>query len=169
MIYEGTAADIGWDERRLRFLLAHGLGWNCPIYQPVLKKAGVEPNESPDHYKRALRPIHREILAGVYRAMATDCRERGIPIFWVLIPRVGRKSDAENQRGLLQTAGAAGFSHVIDVTNAYDGVDPAGLAVESDDFHPNASGHALLARQLDISLSKLPEMAPLEAGARAGS
>jgi len=158
VIYEGTAADVGWDERRLRFLLARGLGWDCPIYDRALVKAGVKPNESPDHYKRALRPIHREILAGVYQTMAADCRKRGVPIFWVLIPRVGRKTDAENQRSLLQTARAAGFSHVIDVTDAYDGVDPSRLAVDSDDFHPNASGHGRLARQLDIALSEFPEM-----------
>ena len=45
------------------------------------------------------------------------------------------------------------------MTDAYDDIDPAGLAIESDDFHPNASGHDLLARQLDIALSELPEMA----------
>ncbi len=85
VIYEGTAADVGWDERRLRYLLARGLGWNCPIYRRALVHAGVKPHENPDDYKRALRPIHQEILAGVYQAMAADCRERGIPIFWVLI------------------------------------------------------------------------------------
>jgi hypothetical protein len=159
VIYEGTAADVGWDERRLRFLLARGLGWDCPIYNHTLASAGVEPDESPDHYKRALRPIHRQILQGVYQTMAADCRGRDIPIFWVLIPRVGRHNDVENQRSLLQTARTAGFSRVIDVTDAFDGLDPSGLAVESDDFHPNASGHDLLARQLDIALSEFPEMA----------
>jgi hypothetical protein len=161
VIYESTAADVGWDERRLRFLLARGLGWDSSIYHSALVNAGVEPHGSPDDYKRELRPRHWEILAGVYQTMAADCRARGIPILWVLVPRVGRKHDEFDQRILLKTARAAGFSHVIDVTDAYDALDSSRLAIGPDDFHPNASGHARLARRLDSALRDLPELALL--------
>ena len=33
VIYESTAADVGWDERRLRYLLARGIGWDSPLYR----------------------------------------------------------------------------------------------------------------------------------------
>jgi hypothetical protein len=158
VIYESTAADVGWDERRLRFLLARGLGWDCPVYDRALAAAGVERSGSPDEYKRALRPRHWEILAGVYQTMAADCRSRGVPIVWVLVPRVGRKSDAALQRALVKTARDAGFSHVVDVTDTYLGQDTAGLAVNPDDFHPNARGHARLARRLESALGELPEL-----------
>ncbi len=161
VICESTAADVGWDERRLRFLLARGLGWDSPIYHSALVRAGVEPNGSPDDYKRALRPRHWDILAGVYQTMAADCRTRGVPILWVLVPRVGRKHDGADQRTLLETARAAGFSHVIDVTDAYDDIDASRLAIDTDDFHPNASGHARLARRLDGALQDLPELSAL--------
>jgi len=161
VIYESTAADVGWDERRLRFLLARGLGWDSHIYHRALVKAGVEPYGSPDDYKRALRPKHWDILAGVYQTMAADCRARGLPILWVLVPRVGRKNARADQQALVQTALAAGFSRVIDVTDAFDGLDPSRLAIEPDDFHPNASGHARLARRLDSALSELPELGRL--------
>jgi lysophospholipase L1-like esterase len=161
VICESTAADVGWDERRLRFLLARGLGWDSPIYHQALVSSGVTPLLSPDDYKRTLRPRHWEILGEVYSTMAKDCRDRGVPIIWVLIPRVGRPSDALDQRALLQTARAAGFSCVVDVTSAYDGLDAARLAVSSLDFHPNALGHALLARRLDGALRELPELCHL--------
>jgi len=161
VIYESTAADVGWDERRLRYLLARGLGWDSPIYHRALVEAGVEPYGSPDDYKRALRPRHWDILAGVYRTMAADCSARGLPILWVLVPRVGRKNDGADQRTLVKTAQAAGFSGVIDVTDAYDDMDPSGLAIEPDDFHPNASGHARLAHRLDGALRELPALRPL--------
>jgi hypothetical protein len=161
VICESTVADVGWDERRLRFLLARGLGWDCPIYQRALIKAGVKPCGSPDDYKRALRPRHWDILAGVYQAMAAECRARGAPIVWVLIPRVGRKHDEADQRTLVKIARSAGFSHVVDATDAYGGVDSYRLAIDSDDYHPNASGHACLARRLDTALSALPELASL--------
>ena len=123
VIYESNAADVGWDERRLRFLLARGIGWDSPIYSPALARAGIDRNSSPDIYKRALRPRHWEILAGVYTAMAADCRSRRVPIVWVLVPRVGRPNDGADNRALIKTAQAAGFSQIVDVTDAYQGLE----------------------------------------------
>jgi GDSL-like Lipase/Acylhydrolase family len=159
VIYEATAADIGWDERRLRFLLARGIGWDCPIYRAALEDAGVQPLGSPDQYKRELKPRHWEILSGAYRFMAADCRARGVPIFWVLVPRIGRRGDADGKHALIETARSAGFSGIIDLTDAFDDLDPASLAVDRDDFHPNALGHARLARRLDQALKPIPEVA----------
>jgi hypothetical protein len=161
VICESTEADIGWDERRLRYLLARGQGWDTPIYREVLASAGVEPHWNPERYKRVLQPRHWEILAGVYRTMVADCRARNVPIVWVLIPRVGRPNDPVGHQALVGMARAAGFSRVIDVTDAYNGLDPASLAVEPDDFHPNAVGHARLAGRLDDALANLPELRPL--------
>jgi hypothetical protein len=161
VICESTAADVGWDERRLRFLLARGLGWDSPIYRQALVRAGVKPFGSPDDYKRALRPRHWEILAGVYHTMAADCASRGVPIIWVLVPRVGRKSDDADQRALIKTAQSAGFSRVVDVSDAYDGIDQAPLAIGPDDFHPNVAGHARLADRLDRAVRELPELSSL--------
>ncbi len=158
VICESTEADAGWDERRLRYVLSRGQGFDSPIYRDVLASAGVAPHWDPERYKRALQPHHREILAGVYRTMAKDCRTRGVPIVWVLIPRVGRSSDPSARRALLESARAAAFDHIVDVTEAYDGLQPGRLAVEPNDFHPNPEGHARLARSLDSALSALPEL-----------
>ena len=43
VIYESTAADVGWDERRLRYLLARGMAWDSPIYHA---RAGTKPVSS---------------------------------------------------------------------------------------------------------------------------
>jgi hypothetical protein len=158
VICESTEADNGWDEKRLRYVLARGFAFDSPLYREVLTAAGVEPYWNPERYKRALQPRHRQILAGAYRVMADDCRTRGVPIIWVLIPRVGRPSDPAGHRALIAEARAAGFTHVVDVSEAYDGLDPAALEVEPDDFHPNPSGHRCLARRLDDALSALPEL-----------
>ena len=48
---------------------------------------------------------------------------------------------------------AAGFDAAVDATDAYDGADPAELAVAPDDFHPNAEGHARIARRLEAAVS----------------
>jgi hypothetical protein len=158
VICESSAADVGWDERRLRFLLPRGIGWDSPLYHDALTRTGVEPLGSPDDYKRALRPHHLEILAGVYCAMVDDCHAHGVPIIWFLVPRVGRKIDDHDRRALNRLAFRAGFSHLIDVTDTYDNIDPGRLAIGEGDFHPNSIGHAHLARRLDSAFSLLPEM-----------
>jgi lysophospholipase L1-like esterase len=165
VIYEATAADIGWDERRLRFLLARGIGWDCPIYHEALTAAGVQPLGSPDQYKRALQPRHWEILAGVYRYMAADCRARGVPVFWILVPRIGRRGDAEGKPALLDTARKAGFAGLIDLTDAFDDLEATRLTVDRDDFHPNALGHARIAQRLDQALEPMPQVAKIWARA----
>jgi hypothetical protein len=158
VIYQSTASDVGWDERRLRYLLARGIGWDSPVYRAVLARSRLERLGSPDDYKRALRPRHWEILAGVYQTMIADCRRARVPIIWVLVPRVGRPSDGPDQRSLLKAAQIAGFTRIIDVSNAYDGLDPAGLSIEPDDFHPNPIAHERLAQWLDRCVGDLPEL-----------
>ena len=167
VICESTEADVGWDERRLRYVLARGQGFDSPLYRDVLAAAGVAPGWSPDEYKHALHPYHREVLAGAYRAMAADGAARGVPIIWVLIPRVGKPTDPAQHDAILAMARSAGFAHVVNASDAYDGLDPARLAVEPDDFHPNAAGHARLAHRLDEALGRPARAgATLEARAR---
>ena len=161
ILFEATAADVGWDQRRLAELLPRGIGWDSPLYGDVLKRAGVRPGATSEDYARALWPYRWDLLAAVYRAVAADCRARGVPCLWVLIPRVGRVVDPAEHRRLLDLARAAGFTAVVDVSDAFDGFDPADLAIHPSDFHPNAEGHALLARRLAEALWPLPALGPL--------
>jgi lysophospholipase L1-like esterase len=161
VLFEATAADIGWDQRRLAGLLARGIGWDSPIFGDVLRRAGVRAGATSEDCAKALHPYRWDLLAAAYRAVAADCRARGVPCLWVLIPRVGRVVDPAQHRRLLDLAKAAGFTAVVDVSDAFDRSDPAALAIHPSDFHPNAEGHALLARRLAEALSALPALRPL--------
>jgi hypothetical protein len=169
VLFEVTPADIGWDQRRLAGLLPRGIGWDSPPYGDVLKRAGVRPGAASEEYARALWPYRWELLEAAYRAVAADCRSRGVPCLWVLIPRVGRVAGPVEHRRLLDLARAAGFAAVLDLSDSFDGCDPAALAIHPSDFHPNAEGHALLARRLAGALWPLPQLGPLrEPGPGAG-
>lgn len=148
VVYEATAADAGWDERRLRLLLARGVGFDAPVYRETLAAAGVRPGLDAGAYKRLLKPLRSTLLEGVYRAAAAECRSRGVPAVWVLIPRVGKPADPAERRRLAGLARSAGFTQVVDACDAFAGSDPADLAVGPHDFHPNAEGHAMIARAL---------------------
>jgi lysophospholipase L1-like esterase len=161
VLFEATPADLGWDERRLRGLLARGLGFDADVYRKVLTAAGVKPGLSSTAYKAILRPLRWELLGGVYRAAAADCRARGVPIVLVLIPRVGKPIDPAERRRLVALAHASGFTAVIDACNVYDGIDPRDLALSPDDFHPNPDGHARIAQALEAALTTRPALSSL--------
>ena len=161
VIVEATEADVGWDERRLRALLPKGLGWDAPQYRDGLAASGARPGGDAESYKRALRHYKAAILAGVYRSIAAECRTRGVPCDRVLVPRVGRDDDPAGRSRILAMARASGFSAVEDLSDVYRGVDPSLLAIAPNDYHPNADGHARLARRLDEVLSRRPEVSGL--------
>jgi lysophospholipase L1-like esterase len=158
VIFESTLADAGWDERRLRGLLPKGVGWDAPVYRDVLAASGARPGGDMAAYKRTLRPYRGAFAAGVFRVAAADCRARGVPCVWVLVPRVGKAVDPAERRRLVAQARRAEFSAVADLSDAYDGIDPAALAIGPHDYHPNADGHARLARRLDEVLRQRPEL-----------
>lgn len=161
VLFESTQADSGWDERRLRGLLPRGIGWDSPMYRDALNRAGARPGGTMETYKHVLRPYRWEFAAGVFRTAAAECRKRKVPIILVMIPRVGKAAEPEELRGLIALARDAGFSAVIDLSDAYNGRDPSTLAVGPHDYHPNAEGHALLARRLDEALQQLSPSLPL--------
>jgi lysophospholipase L1-like esterase len=156
LIFESTLADAGWDERRLRGLLPRGIGWDTPMYRDALAAAGARPGGTPEEYKRVLRPHRDAFLEGVYRTVVADCRARGVPCVLILVPRVGKAAEAAERRRLTAIAREAGFRSVLDLTDAYDGLDPDALAIGPNDFHPNADGHARLARRLEAALAREP-------------
>jgi hypothetical protein len=152
VLFQGTPADFGWDDRKLRSLLPRGIGWDAHSYQDGLLRSGARPGGDEESYKLALRPHREAMLAGVYRAVADDCRSRGVPGVWLLLPRVGKPVPAADRDRLVGLARSAGFARIVDLSDAFDGLDPAGLAIGPDDFHPNADGHARLAEQIDAHL-----------------
>jgi lysophospholipase L1-like esterase len=163
VLFEATAADIGWDQRQLAELLPLGIGWDAAPFGDILKRSGIRPGATAADYTRALFPHRWELLEAAYRAAADDCRARGVPCLFMLIPRVNRAVEPDGQRRLLDLARAAGFTAVVDVSDAFDGLDPAALAIHPIDFHPNAEGHALLAGRLAEALWPLPALEPLRA------
>jgi hypothetical protein len=108
-----------------------------------------------------LRPLRWDLLTGVFRAAATDCRTHGVPIVLALIPRVGKPVDLGERHRLLNMARDVGFTTVIDACDVYEGADPRDLAIGPNDFHPNALGHARIARALETALAAQPELVQL--------
>lgn len=160
VVYEATVAEPSWDERRLRVLLPKGIGWDAPQYQEVLAGLRRSARADGDMVDRYLREHRWDLLESVYRTIARECKLRGVRCYWVLVPRVGRAADAGDRKRLLELARRCGFTAVIDVSDAFEGVDRSALEVAADDYHPNAEGHALIARRIDEALATRADFPP---------
>ena len=85
-------------------------------------------------------------------AIAAECRSADIPLVVVIIPRVG-KEDVPAARAEPVARLKAMIAHnglpVIDLTDTFDQIDPASLAIAAWDNHPNAMGHHRLFQALE--------------------
>ena len=129
-----------------------------PHLRHALIESGVEPHGSPDDYKRALRPSTGTSWPACTERWRPTAGRAAYRSSGCSSPASGGRTTALEERALLLSARAAGFSQVIDVTDAYDGLDTALLAIDTDDFHPNATGHHCLARPARSRLEPLPEL-----------
>jgi hypothetical protein len=152
VVYEATPAEPAWDERRLRVALPLGYGWDAPQYASAFARLSRRSTSDPLAIKQALRANRWILLESVYRHIASECRSHGVEATWVLIPRVGRTTEASERRRLCDLARRAGFAPIIDLSDAFNNQSAGALAVAPNDYHPNAKGHAILAERLSLSV-----------------
>jgi hypothetical protein len=101
--------------------------------------------------KSKLRPLYWNLYDTTLCAIAADCRVAGIPLVMVIIPRVG-KADVPSARAEPVARLKAIASHygvtVFDLSDTFDGCEPATLEIAASDDHPNALGHRRLFQAL---------------------
>jgi lysophospholipase L1-like esterase len=114
------------------------------------------------------RPTYADYYRGLYASDAPGfgsfrdalartgawARARGVPWVFVVLPEFhefpGPFAEVFTQvRSAATEAGAT----VVDVTGSFDGVDPSTIWVARNDVHPNARGHALIARAIRDGLA----------------
>ena len=119
VIYESTAADVGWDERRLRFLLARGLGWDSPdLPRRARTSAASSRSAAPTSTSGPCGPGTGRSSRASTRRWPPTAGARRADRLGAGSPRRAAERRAD-QRALIETARAAGFSRIVDVTDAY--------------------------------------------------
>ncbi len=132
--------------------LRYGLG-------DVVRQAGVTPDMDRFAVEARLQPFGRQIILALYRDLAADCRRRGVPLVWVYLPMPGVTSTPIQAAAFLDLAAEAGLT-TVDLSDWWEGHDPAGVMVGGTDYHANAVGHRLIAKRFDRLLRQRPELAP---------
>jgi hypothetical protein len=115
----------------------------------VADRAGIAVGTSGSVATHRLAPHAAELVAWVYRELATFSRERGIPVFALLEPKPETETEWRREVPVTRSLLGAAALPMLDLTNAYDQVDDwEQLWAEVWDKHPNAGGHRLLADRL---------------------
>ena len=139
-------------------ILAHGLELPSQSLKDVARKAGVTRGMPQGAIQRRLQPFETEILSAIYTAIVDACRQRGITPVWIYLPMPGAMM--EDPAGeLLPIAEGAGFV-VCDLSNWAEGQNWDSLFRSTDEYHPNAKGHRLIADALMKMVQAFPATRP---------
>jgi hypothetical protein len=154
VIYSATMLDLRLTEIHLCDALRNGADLTYDFLRAILDRAGIEPGEvrvdaegklvDKDEIKSRLQSHYWELYDATLGDLAARCRSAAVPVFMVIIPRVG-KADAPAARAepvsLLKAIAGHHALPVLDLSDTYDRFDPSSLEIAAWDDHPNALGH----------------------------
>jgi len=163
VIYSATTLDIRLMEIHLCDMLRKHVDLKYEFLREVTSLAGVNDDDlrtdsagemiNKGRLKRKLRPYYWGVYDRTLGAIAAECRNSGVPIVMVIIPRVG-KADAPSARAepvaRLKAIAAHQGVDVFDLTDTFDLLEPARIEIAAWDDHPNARGH----RRLFLALAR---------------
>ncbi|MBM3984599.1 MAG: hypothetical protein FJ296_02735 [Planctomycetes bacterium] len=121
----------------------------------VLPGVDIGQAETETELERLLNPHTNALLRRSLQVTAEAARALGALPVYALVPMPDEPPDYRGKAALLAMAGEAGFT-VIDMQDVFAGHDLADLSISNADFHPNASGHRILASRLYAELAALP-------------
>jgi hypothetical protein len=136
-------------------ILAHGLELPSQSLKDVARKAGVTGGMPQGAVQGRLQPYETEILGAIYRAIVDECRGRGIVPVWIYLPMPGTMME-DPATELLSIAKGSGFV-VCDLSSWAEGQNWDSLFHSTDEYHPNAKGHQLIADALMRMVLTSPE------------
>jgi lysophospholipase L1-like esterase len=140
--------------------LSVGADLPYPDLMELARRAGAEPGATKGETERLLQPLETEILAWTYRRIVEVSRAHGILPVWIFMPTLEHPLQEDEIAHLNRVAEESGFI-VLDLSDAYDNLDPESLVLAYWDKHPNAKGHKLIAEDLYRKLLEKEEEIPL--------
>lgn len=126
-----------------------------PFLKHIAHLSGVKQSMSANEISERLQPFAGCVLTWGYMQIAASCKNHGSAAVWVYLPTTNDKADQEEIKRLEELATKIGFT-TIDLAGVYEGMENK-LVTSSDDPHPNALGHRMIAQRLYHELkNRLP-------------
>ncbi|MEZ6059378.1 MAG: hypothetical protein R3C19_03345 [Planctomycetaceae bacterium] len=139
-------------------LIAAGRELPSGHLQHVAVNARVSSDMPAGAIQSRLLPFTTDLLAAAYRSIVEECGSRGIVPVWVYIPMPGSLAEDPGDQ-LTELAEDAGFV-VCRLSDWTNGEDIDGLFRSTDEHHPIAKGHRLIAEALAKMAETIPAMLP---------
>lgn len=158
-LYISHTQDARRAQGNLSRLARLGVPLEYTYLEELKKQAGVATGMGWREAMGRFEPHRHEIIAWAYRKIATLCREHGAVPIRVFVPLPAEKLvdrvEGEVER-LHELAVEAGFID-LDLGDVYGSRNRKKLILAAWDLHPNAAGHALIAKKLYADLSENAE------------
>ena len=118
-----------------------------PYLTELARRAQIDAATEESVAIRRLTPLRNELIDWTYREFVERARTRGVVPVFIYLPWLGEDPGLGLAIDVKRRATVAGFV-VLDLAGAFGAEDTKMLRVAVWDTHPNARGHALLARKL---------------------
>ena len=118
----------------------------------ALLRAEVSAEDSPEKFRLKLRAEVEGLLEGSFVGWKDEADRLGVPLSMVILPRADRKSQSSRIVELIQSLASRNGIDVIDISGAFDDLEPSQFRVSERDKHPSALGHRALFEELQSAL-----------------
>jgi hypothetical protein len=149
VFYIGNAQEMRWSVDRLVSSIQTGVELPYGFLGDALKQADVTASMHEVLAKGRLNVQAPMIVDEVYKRVVSLCRQHHAEPVWVFVPIPTPLEALNRQKSneCRELALKSGFA-VIDLTDAYRGMNMDDLRVSAIDSHPNKTGHQALAKAL---------------------
>ena len=136
----------------LVWMVRHGIAIPYPDVSRMVMRTGVRPDMADLTLRHRLAPIAGDVVRWSYHRIAELCRQRGVPMIALVIPRTDETKAGEERRSqYISWARHEGFT-ILSAEGAYGMLPLDTVSISAADRHPNVLGHRLLAASLSRQL-----------------
>ncbi len=158
LFYVANNSEYQWvTERMVEGVQA---GWKLPydVLDELIHEAKVDRTTHKVLAQGRLKPYAPQVLSWVYQRVATLCREHEVYPVWVYVPQPdGEPFDRGEIRAFFEEARKSQFT-ILDLSDAFKGMDQASMRVSKTDGHPNVEAHRVLADCLYRKIQAEPQL-----------
>jgi hypothetical protein len=166
ILCDASPLDHSLEEDHLEAILRSSPAIQIPFgyVREALQRATVKSTDSSDSFRRKLRGEHEALLDGAYAGWKKESDRFGIPLDLMILPRADRKRQSPVITELMRSLARRHGLEFLDLSGAFDCLQPNEFRVSAWDRHPSTLGHGALFQELRAlllrrgSLPGLPEL-----------
>jgi hypothetical protein len=145
LVYVSQGKDFSKNIRDMAAALENKVPLPFAYLDAIAKEAGVSETMTPEQIASALEPFGERILVESYRELYSMCQQQGVKPIWVYWPTVNTKPALLLEKEKVKLIAENSGFEVWDLEKLYEGYKADELKVATNDNHPNALGHRLVA------------------------